>query len=127
MGLTGVEYDYTGGVDGRGWKGDVKVMQLSIEKIKRLGWTPRLGSAEAIRDGGEGAAQGYLRIRLSSQVQMSLRTKLKKCGMGLSYIAHSPFRLFPPVAFQQGGIVAHEPEAVEERVGLRCAVDDGSS
>ncbi len=48
MGLSDVEYDYTGGVDGRGWKGDVKVMLLSIEKIKGLGWTPRLGSAEAI-------------------------------------------------------------------------------
>jgi UDP-glucose 4-epimerase len=49
MGLSGVKYDYTGGIDGRGWKGDVKVMQLSIEKIKKHGWEPRLGSAGAIR------------------------------------------------------------------------------
>jgi UDP-glucose 4-epimerase len=48
MGLCGVKYRYTGGINGRGWKGDVKVMLLSIEKIKRLGWTPRRGSAEAI-------------------------------------------------------------------------------
>ena len=48
MGLTDVLYRYTGGVDGRGWKGDVKVMQLSIEKIKTLGWTPLEGSAQAI-------------------------------------------------------------------------------
>jgi UDP-glucose 4-epimerase len=48
MGLTDVRYRYTGGVDGRGWKGDVKVMQLSIEKIKKLGWTPQSGSARAI-------------------------------------------------------------------------------
>jgi len=48
MGLSGVKYRYTGGIDGRGWKGDVKVMLLSIEKIKRLGWTPRRGSTEAI-------------------------------------------------------------------------------
>jgi UDP-glucose 4-epimerase len=48
MGLNDVEYDYTGGVDGRGWKGDVKVMLLSIEKIKRLGWTPKASSAQAI-------------------------------------------------------------------------------
>ena len=48
MGLTNVRYRYTGGVDGRGWKGDVKVMQLSIEKIKKLGWTPLEGSAKAI-------------------------------------------------------------------------------
>ena len=49
MGLSDVEYRYTGGVDGRGWKGDVKVMLLSIEKIKRLGWTPEGGSAQAIK------------------------------------------------------------------------------
>lgn len=49
MGLSGVQYEYAGGIDGRGWKGDVKIMQLSIEKIKRLGWEPRLGSAGAIR------------------------------------------------------------------------------
>jgi len=48
MGLTDVRYRYTGGMDGRGWKGDVKVMQLSIEKIKKLGWTPRGGCAQAI-------------------------------------------------------------------------------
>jgi UDP-glucose 4-epimerase len=48
MGLTDVRYHCTGGVDGRGWKGDVRVMQLSIEKIKRLGWTPQDGSAQAI-------------------------------------------------------------------------------
>jgi UDP-glucose 4-epimerase len=48
MGLTDVRYRYTGGVDGRGWKGDVLVMQLSIEKIKRLGWSPQGSSAEAI-------------------------------------------------------------------------------
>ena len=48
MDLTDVLYRYTGGVDGRGWKGDVKVMQLSIEKIKKLGWAPQSGSAKAI-------------------------------------------------------------------------------
>jgi len=48
MGLKDVLYRYTGGVDGRGWKGDVKVMQLSIEKIKKLGWSPQGGSAQAV-------------------------------------------------------------------------------
>ena len=48
MGLSGVRYSYTGGVDGRGWKGDVKVMLLSIDRIKKLGWRPEMGSAEAI-------------------------------------------------------------------------------
>jgi UDP-glucose 4-epimerase len=48
MGLADVRYRYTGGVDGRGWKGDVKVMLLSIEKIKKLGWKPQGGSVRAI-------------------------------------------------------------------------------
>jgi UDP-glucose 4-epimerase len=48
MGLTDVRHRYTGGVDGRGWKGDVLVMQLSIEKLKKLGWTPQGGSVQAI-------------------------------------------------------------------------------
>jgi UDP-glucose 4-epimerase len=49
MGLSGVRYRYTGGIDGRGWKGDVKVMLLGIDKIKKLGWKPQMGSAGAIR------------------------------------------------------------------------------
>jgi len=57
MGLSDVKYRYTGGIDGRGWKGDVKVMLLSIEKIKRLGWTPLCGSAGAI----EAAVDALLR------------------------------------------------------------------
>ncbi len=40
---------YTGGTkDGRGWPGDVKIMLLSIEKIKKTGWTPRYSSREAV-------------------------------------------------------------------------------
>ena len=58
MGLKDVNYHYTGGVDGgRGWKGDVKVMLLSIERLKRIGWTPEFSSRESI----EMAAQDVLR------------------------------------------------------------------
>uniref|UniRef100_UPI0038D25AED SDR family NAD(P)-dependent oxidoreductase n=1 Tax=Pyrococcus horikoshii TaxID=53953 RepID=UPI0038D25AED len=43
-------FKFTGGVDGgRGWKGDVKLMLLSIEKAKRTGWKPRMNSYEAVR------------------------------------------------------------------------------
>ena len=50
MGLKDVSFHFTGGVDGgRGWKGDVKYMLLSIEKLKALGWKPRFNSAEAVR------------------------------------------------------------------------------
>lgn len=34
---------------GRGWKGDVKTMLLSVDKLAGLGWKPRLNSEEAIR------------------------------------------------------------------------------
>lgn len=49
MGLRNVKFVTTGGEGGRGWKGDVKNMLLSIEKIKSLGWRPRLGSTEAVK------------------------------------------------------------------------------
>jgi UDP-glucose 4-epimerase len=35
--------------DGRGWKSDVKTMQLSIGKLMDLGWKPSMCSEEAIR------------------------------------------------------------------------------
>lgn len=38
MGLENVKVRLTGGVDGRGWKGDVKIAQLGIEKLKGIGW-----------------------------------------------------------------------------------------
>jgi UDP-glucose 4-epimerase len=50
MGLQNVKYSWTGGVQGgRGWIGDVKMMLLSVEKLEKLGWSPSMGSSEAIR------------------------------------------------------------------------------
>ena len=46
MGLRNVKYKFTGG---QAWKGDVKIMLLSIEKLKRLGWKPKLNSEQALR------------------------------------------------------------------------------
>ena len=46
MGLTGVTKKYTGGA--RGWVGDNPVVYLSIEKIKALGWRPKVSPKEAI-------------------------------------------------------------------------------
>jgi len=49
MGLKNVQYVFMGGVDdGRGWKGDVKFMLLNIDKIKKLGWKPKLNSRQAV-------------------------------------------------------------------------------
>lgn len=44
-----MKFTYTGGVDGRGWKGDVKNMLLDITKLKALGWKPQHDSKQAIR------------------------------------------------------------------------------
>jgi UDP-glucose 4-epimerase len=42
-----VRFVYTGG--DRGWKGDVPIVRLNSDKIRRLGWTSRHSSAEALR------------------------------------------------------------------------------
>ena len=46
-----VRYEYTGG--DRGWKGDVPVIRLSTEKIRRLGWRQTHTCAEALRQAME--------------------------------------------------------------------------
>jgi len=46
MGLN-PRFVFTGGR--RGWKGDVPVMLLSIERLKSMGWKPRYKSEEAVR------------------------------------------------------------------------------
>ncbi len=46
MGLN-PKFKFTGG--DRGWKGDVPVMLLSIERLKSLGWRPKYNSEQAVR------------------------------------------------------------------------------
>lgn len=48
MGLSNVEFIYTGGR--RGWKGDVPRMRLGIEKMKNLGWKPIYTSERSVRE-----------------------------------------------------------------------------
>ncbi|MBR1369143.1 UDP-glucose 4-epimerase [Methanocalculus chunghsingensis] len=48
MGLSDVTFSFTGG--DRGWTGDVPKMLLSIEKMKSIGWSPAIGSAESVRE-----------------------------------------------------------------------------
>ena len=43
-----VLYEYTGGA--RGWRGDVPVVRLNTDRIRRLGWTNRRSSREALHD-----------------------------------------------------------------------------
>jgi UDP-glucose 4-epimerase len=50
MRCPGIRYRFTDGVDGgRGWKGDVKLMQLSIQKLLETGWTPEYSSKQAVQ------------------------------------------------------------------------------
>jgi UDP-glucose 4-epimerase len=48
MGLTDVKFNYTGG--SRGWKGDVPVMMLAIDKMKELGWKNEWESEKSVRE-----------------------------------------------------------------------------
>ena len=60
MNLEGTEYEFTGGVDGgRGWKGDVKTMLLSIELLKSKGWAPEFNSQEAVYSTAKWLAERY--------------------------------------------------------------------
>lgn len=47
MGLGGVKYHFTGGE--RGWVGDVPRMQLSVRKLRDLGWNPGIDSRESVK------------------------------------------------------------------------------
>jgi UDP-glucose 4-epimerase len=50
MNASSIEYKFTGGVDdGRGWKGDVKIMGARIDKLLRTGWKPGLSSKQAVK------------------------------------------------------------------------------
>jgi UDP-glucose 4-epimerase len=49
LGLHDVVFDYTGGYEGRGWRGDVKLMLLDAAKLRTLGWTPCHSSEAAVR------------------------------------------------------------------------------
>src|SRR5437016_3950174 len=43
-----VDFEYSGG--NRGWKGDVPVVRLNIDRIRNLGWVYRFNSRQALRE-----------------------------------------------------------------------------
>jgi len=50
MNVSNIKFKFTGGVDGgRGWKGDVKKMQLSIDRLLKTGWKPKYTSKQAVK------------------------------------------------------------------------------
>ena len=48
MGLKNVKYNYTGGIGGRGWKGDIKITHLAIDKLLSMGWKSKYTSDESV-------------------------------------------------------------------------------
>ena len=49
LGLQNVRFELTHGEGGRGWKGDVKLAQLSTEKALKAGWKSSLTSDDSVR------------------------------------------------------------------------------
>lgn len=47
MGLKGVKYSY--GHDRKGWKGDVPVVRMNSDKIRKLGWSNKYDSKQAVQ------------------------------------------------------------------------------
>lgn len=67
LGLGRVEYRWTGGAGGgRGWAGDVRVMQLAIDRLKATGWRPRKTSEAAVRIAAKDAWASLQRPRARS-------------------------------------------------------------
>ena len=48
LSLRDVKLNLTGGLEGRGWKGDVKEMLLDCSKFKYYDWKPTYNSAQAV-------------------------------------------------------------------------------
>jgi UDP-glucose 4-epimerase len=48
MGLESARKNFTGGHKGAGWKGDVKFMSLSIDKIRATGWNYRYNTRQSL-------------------------------------------------------------------------------
>jgi UDP-glucose 4-epimerase len=65
MNVHNIKYKFTGGVEGgRGWKGDVKIMQLSINKLLKTKWKLEYPSEEA--------------VKLSTKALIQEQTKMKR-------------------------------------------------
>jgi len=47
MGLSGVEFNYTGG--DRGWRGDIPQVRFNTTRMNRLGWKARFASEQAVK------------------------------------------------------------------------------
>lgn len=47
MGLKNVVFNYTGGE--RGWPGDVPQVRFNVDKVRKLGWSPKVDSDQAVR------------------------------------------------------------------------------
>ena len=59
---TGTEFEFTGG--DRGWKGDIPVVRLNTDRVRRLGWINAMSAAEAMRASLESMVDRFRAERL---------------------------------------------------------------
>jgi UDP-glucose 4-epimerase len=69
MSLNEVKFEYTGGY--RGWKGDVPVVRLALQKAFDLGWRPTMNSKEAIHCSVQ-AMLGELNFKVPTATESAL-------------------------------------------------------
>ncbi|MGC8970110.1 MAG: hypothetical protein ACP5LG_06090, partial [Conexivisphaera sp.] len=77
-----VDMKLTGGPEGRGWTGDVKVMQLDVSKMESLGWRPKGNSEYAVR---RAARELVKELRRSSRRRLAVPARLAEGYVGLNY------------------------------------------
>ncbi|MEM0317378.1 MAG: SDR family NAD(P)-dependent oxidoreductase [Candidatus Nezhaarchaeales archaeon] len=71
MGLRDVKFTYEPVLHGVGWLGDVKRIALAIDKIKSLGWRPKMNSKQAVKEAAASIVQ-ELKGRTISKSEASL-------------------------------------------------------
>src|SRR5439155_21052440 len=88
LGLADVEYRLTGGAgEGGGWAGDVRVMQLALDRIKPKGWRPRKTSEAAIRAAAKDvwASVGKPKPRACDNVFIARSGTSRRRGCGVAW------------------------------------------
>lgn len=64
LSLKNVAIKFTGGINGRGWKGDVKEMLLDCSKLREHGWKSKYNSREAVGLAVSGIINRLKKVRI---------------------------------------------------------------
>ena len=85
LSLDNVMLRFTGGIDGRGWKGDVKEMLLDSSKLEASGWKAKYNSREAVTLTARG---------IDKQITKAEGYKIKTINRQKCVLSHSIISLF---------------------------------